>query len=180
MARRRQDHLDAALLRELLDYDAATGLFTWRYRPNGSPQWNGKHAGKVASSLNKDGYVQIMLRLPGAKGRLYRGHRLAWLWMTGEWPDFDIDHENTQRADNGWLNLRPASNAQNLMNRGATKRNIVGLKGVGLHRATGRWRARIMLHSEEVHLGLFDSAEQAHAAYRVAAVKYHGQFARSS
>ena len=86
-------------LRELLHYDPETGAFTWiksTYR-KGQP---GTPAGCLSKRL---GYILI-----GIDKRLYYAHRLAFLWMTKQWPEKEVDHINLDKADNRWANLRPA------------------------------------------------------------------------
>jgi hypothetical protein len=69
-------------------------------------------AGDVAGGANNgDRYRRIRV-----DNQLYQAHRLAWLYMTGEWPSNGIDHINGHRADNRWANLREATQSQNMAN----------------------------------------------------------------
>jgi hypothetical protein len=129
--------------------------------------------GDVAGHIcQKSGY-----RLIGVDGRLYKANRLAWLYMTGEWPSGHVDHINMVVANDKWANLRIATHAQNLQNRGKQKNNTSGFKGVFFHPQSGRWRARINANKQSVSLGLHDTPELAHMAYREAASALHGEFA---
>jgi hypothetical protein len=92
--------LMAEELRALLSYGQADGVFTWLVKP-------GKRARAIAGNLYR-GYRRIKIG-----PRFYAAHRLAWLWMTGEWPAAEIDHINMDRDDNRWCNLREASHSQN-------------------------------------------------------------------
>lgn len=164
--------LTAARLRELLSYDPETGVFRWRvYRARNA------RAGDVAGRIIKaapdkgGGYRSI-----GIDGSEYLAQRLAWLHMTGEWPPAQVDHENRNRDDNAWRNLRDATRSQNQANRPAQANNTSGFKGVAFHKGAGRWRATL----GKRHLGLFDSPEQAHAAYAEAARGAFGEFARAA
>lgn len=142
-------------LTEALKYDPLTGLFT--------------RDGKVAGSLNKDGYVQISL-----DRERHRAHRLAWFYVTGEWPVDQIDHRNGARADNRWDNLREATSIENLQNlRAARSDNAVGLLGVDFHKKAQRWRTQIRVNKKKVHIGYFDTPEEAHAAYLAAKREHH-------
>lgn len=173
------------VLHERLHYDPLTGVFVWHPLPEdpgsarrgtSNPQvWNNRYAGKRAGRIKKmrsgPSYVCIHLY-----GREYRAHRLAWLYMTGEWPSQEIDHRDVNGLNNAWGNLRLATTHQNHGNQGAAKRNTSGFKGVSFHKLRGRWRATIA----NKHLGLFDTPEEAHAAYCEAAQEYFGRFARFS
>lgn len=151
-------------LRELLSYDSVTGIFT-----NLVDRRRCGKSGDTAGSINgRLGYVQI-----GIDGRRYYAHRLAWFYMTGEWPD-QIDHIDRNRAHNAWSNLRECSNSQNQANRRATSSE--GLKGVTWHDC-GKWMAQINVSSRHIYLGLFDSAIAAHTAYCIAAREHFGEFA---
>jgi len=154
-------------LRKLLKYDPETGEFTWLVKRSN------KDAGDIAGTINKLGYRQISIDY-----KLYTGHRLAWLYMTGSWPAACIDHINGNPADNRWCNLRQATMSENQHNRRKTKRNSSGAKGVTLCKATGKWVAQIMAHRKYHLIGRFSSLEKAKAAYEKAANRLHGEFAR--
>jgi hypothetical protein len=156
--------ISAERLRELLNYDPETGAFTWR-----APR-RGHRAGGIAGHLNEKGYVRISV-----DGRRYAAHRLAWLYMTGEWPEDQIDHKDLSRANNRWENLRPATNAQNQMNSTA-KIGTSGRKGVYWY--AGKWQARIWVNGKAINLGRFEDKEKAAAAYVLHARKRFGEFAR--
>lgn len=93
--------LTAERLRELLSYDPETGWFTWRVTRSS----NGRaDAGSRAGALRSDGYRHVTV-----DQHKYKEHRLAWLYMTGKWPEADLDHKNNTRDDNRFSNLRAAS-----------------------------------------------------------------------
>lgn len=160
--------LTAERARELLIYDPETGAFRWRTSRRKAS------AGAIAGSTDVDGYWQIKI-----DRRNYRGHRVAWLIMTGAWPPDQVDHENLIPGDNRWANLRLATRSQNQANRGRPRNNTSGAKGVRWNRRAGKWQARIHVRCRERHLGVFDDIKAAAAAYRKAAAEAHGEFARS-
>lgn len=146
----------------MLVYDAMSGVFTWSVRPA-----KYKRAGDVAGGLRADGYERIKIL-----GRNYLAHRLAWLYMTGEWPEHHIDHINGVRSDNSWRNLRNATPVQNSQNqRRAHANNKSGFFGVC--KAQGKWQAQIKVDGKSKYLGLFVSPEQANAAYLAAKAIHH-------
>jgi hypothetical protein len=103
---------------------------------------------------------------------------LIWLYMTGEWPSDDIDHRDRDGLNNRWANLREATRSQNLANRCAQVNNAIGVKGVCLERATGRYLAYIKVAGRTIALGRFGTAEEASRAYMAAALQHFGEFAR--
>lgn len=115
----------------------------------------------------------------GLDYKRYYLHRLVWFYMTGKWPEREIDHINVEPADNRWCNLREAHHHQNLSNIRAHKDNRSGLKGAHLHQP-GVWRSRIMSKGVTHDLGLFSSPEAAHEAYKQAAANLNGEFARAA
>jgi hypothetical protein len=159
--------IDAQTARQLLDYNPATGAFTWRWRPEADLKWNAKHAGKPAGSYSH-GYTRI-----NVGKRLYYAHRVAWLMLTGSWPDGQLDHINGDGTDNRLCNLRPCSQAENTQNLGPNKRNSTGFVGVTFSKRDGRWRAQIRANYKQFNLGSFNSPEDAALAYRVAKAKLH-------
>lgn len=158
--------LTQAYLREILDYDAATGHFTWRKKISAKVV-----VGKRAGSVNSDGYVSI-----GILGKSHYGHHLAWLYMTGEWPP-RLDHIDCDEGNNAWLNLRIATKSQNAANAPLSAKSKSGFKGVSWHSAGGKWQ--VHCGHRGGYLGLFDTAEAAHAAYVKEATKRYGEFARA-
>src|SRR6266550_6520341 len=157
--------LTAERLRELLDYDAETGVFRWRHkRGNGC-----KAAGSIAG-FPDERYIRI-----GIARRTYRAHRLAWLWMTSHWPDEEIDHINGVKSDNRWSNLRGATRAQNMRNQGPRKDNTLGVKGV-YKVSPNRYRVEIRHHGKLFRIGLFKTTEEAREAHGALARQLHGEF----
>lgn len=161
--------LAAERLRELLDYDLATGIFVRKTAIVGIP------AGAVAGRVRADGYVKISV-----DGKLYYGHRLAWLYVHGEWPLGRLDHEDTIKHHNWIGNLRPATQSQNGGNAARSRANTSGFKGVTYDRAHQAWKAQIRKNRARIHIGLYPTAEAAHAAYVEKARELFGEFARAS
>lgn len=162
--------LTAQRLREVLRYEPETGAWRWAVASGRSAE------GSIAGSIDKDtGYRYIQI-----DGRKYLSARLAWFWMTGEWPPNMVDHKNTRKLDDRWSNLRLSTNQQNQANRGISVTNTSGLKGVGWHRLAKKWRSEIKIDGVSRHLGTFDCPVAAHLTYIVAADRAFGEFARAS
>lgn len=164
--------LTAARARELLDYDPETGVLTWR-RPVAHPRFAGRVAGTV-HDRRRPGPSYISLQVDGKK---YLGHRLAWLIVYGNWPQGIIDHINGDGTDNRLRNLREATGSQNQHNSRLRSDSSTGLKGVSISRRENKYRATIKRNGRQVYLGLFSTAQEAHAAYCEAADELHGEFA---
>jgi hypothetical protein len=181
MAKTRLDYpLTANQLRELLDYDPVTGRFTWRHREpltQYDRTWNTRYAGMVAGTLTVPHCaVQIMVN-----GQIYLAHRLAFLWMTGEWSKaVEIDHVDTNPWNNAWNNLREATHSQNKMNIGLRRDNTTGHKGVWFEKRRNHWIAEVWSNGSKHQIGSFPTAEEAKAARDAAARRLHGKFARTS
>lgn len=151
-------------LRELLHYDPVTGDFTRRMRVKGSGP-----AGSVAGSINEDGYVVIVVDY-----RRYYGHRLAWFYVTGRWPDPQCDHDNRIRHDNRWENLREATIAEQRQNQAVKSHSKTGVRGVHFNEKAQRYRARITVDGVVHVLGQgFLTVEEASAAYLAAKARLH-------
>ncbi len=159
--------LTQALLKSLLSYDPETGIFTWLVQPSYRAQIS-----DVAGSINKNGYRTIQI-----KGRKHKAHRLAHLYMTGEWPPFDVDHEDEDKANNRWTNLRPATRSQNMLNKRSRSDNKSGVKGVSWDNRRKMWHVQLQLLGKKLHVGHFAALETAKAAIQQSRSKLHGEFA---
>jgi hypothetical protein len=156
--------LTADALKQLLHYNPETGVFRWI---------SGKRFGQVAGGP-MNGYVRICMGKYGEQ----LAHRLAWLYMTGEWPTKHVDHADCDRANNKWSNLRLAGPDQNAANSRRSKNNISGAKGVIPYR--GGFRATIQIRGIQHYLGDYNTIEEAAAAYAGAAKVGFGEFARTA
>lgn len=154
--------LTADLLRELLEYDQETGEFFWRRRR--------------AGSYNKIGYLTI-----GIGGTKYYGHRLAHLYMTGEWPEYEVDHKDGTTSNNRWNNLRPATSQQNKQNRPINSNNKSGFKNV-IYLPTKYperpWVGKIMVNRKSIYVGHFATPAQAADAVQAARLVHFGEYSR--
>ncbi len=141
-------------LKQLFRYDPETGLFTRLVSTN-----NRVKVGDVAGNSRADGYIKIRVDFD-----MHYAHRLAWLYMTGEWPAMKIDHVNGDKSDNRWSNLRDVSttvNSQNVEPRdGAIPRG-------------GKWHSRIMVNGKTIELGTYSEKWRASAAYLTAKLLCH-------
>jgi len=147
---------------EIFDY--RDGKLYWKSSLSGKSRIEGREAG----GLNADGYVKVEVG-----GKAIGVHRIVWLMHNGRWPAGEIDHRNGVRNDNRIANLRDVVHETNTQNRRtATSGSRTGLLGVTAQK-NGQFRARIRAHGRLQSIGLFDSAEAAHAAYIEAKRKLH-------
>jgi hypothetical protein len=157
--------LTQSRLKELLHYDPDSGVFTWMAKPGKRGRPN---IGDIAGSIMNRGYRHIKI-----DGKLHLGHRLAFLYMTGEFPAADTDHINGIRDDNRWLNLRQCTNAENQQNKAPHKNSSSKYVGVSWHKRCQKWRARIRINGKLKYLGLFQAESEAYAAYCKAKSELH-------
>jgi hypothetical protein len=150
--------LTAERLRELLAYDPMTGTFTWRIKP-----CRRIVVGSIAGTVRKG------RRSIGVDAKEHFASRLAWLYMTGAWPQGVVDHEDTDPSNDRWLNLRDVTQGVNSQNRRrAHKNSRTGVLGVSLCAQTGRLKAQLQTPAGRIWLGRHDTAEAARAAYLAA------------
>ena len=151
-------------VRNILNYDKLTGEFTLKIKHSRNVK-----VGTIAGSVRPNKYRAIRINY-----RLYFEHRLAWLWMTGKWPENEIDHINRDRSDNRWSNLREATSFQNQHNTCKPVTNKSGFKGVHWYARKRKFQAQIRVNGRRLHLGYFDTPEKAAVAYRSASMLYVG------
>lgn len=141
-------------LKKELHYNPETGIFTRKISRN-----NKVKVGEVAGGKDVNGYIIIRVF-----GKNYKAHRLAWLYVYGEWPLKEIDHINRDESDNRIKNLRDVSRAVNQQNRFDAK---------GYSEDYGKYRAQIKAFGETINLGLYETKKEARKAYLKAKKKYH-------
>lgn len=147
----------------LLDYDRATGEFRWIRSMGGKAK-----AGSIAGATDSKGYTQIRV-----SKRLYLAHRLAWLYVYGEWPRKHLDHIDRNPKNNAIGNLRECTHAENHQNVGVRSDSSSGITGVSFSQISGKWLAYITLSGKTIRLGLHETLESAIAARSKAKKKYH-------
>lgn len=159
--------LDQNTLKKIVTYDPETGDFI-KIKCRRT-DW----LGKVAGTIGKKGYRSISVN-----NKPYLAHRLAWLYVTGEWP-YEIDHRDGNKLNNKFDNLRISSDSENMHNQGKRKNNTSGYKGVTYNKNAKKWSAQIKINWKTKYLGLFSCPTAAHFSYCRAAKQYHGEFART-
>ena len=152
-------------LKEYLYYNSETGVFTWI-------KLSGRRArvGDIAGS-NCNGYLTLNFN-----GRKYYAHRLAWFYMYGYWPAFEIDHINRVKSDNRSCNLRESTRSQNLQNSQISIDNLSGHKGINWEPDRNKWLVRICINGKSHHIGRFNTMEDAIRAYTTKAKQLQQQY----
>lgn len=145
-----KSNLDQKMLKEVLKYDPKTGIFTWLV--NRGCQKRGNIAGN-----ENEGYILIRIF-----GFLYRAHRLAFLYMNGEFPKLHIDHINRNGCDNRWKNLREVTQRKNTLN----KKNNNKYPGAFYRKRTKKWEAQIRINTKSIFLGSYETPEEATEEYQ--------------
>lgn len=150
-------------LKELLDYDKNTGLFTWKI-------YKGRVTkGYIAGTICR-GYINIKI-----DNKLYKAHRLAWLYMYGKLPDMVIDHIDSDKTNNKISNLRDVSiayNNQNIITCSKYKKLNLPV-GVSICNRKKAYVASIHIDGKNKNLGRFHTVQEAHTAYIEAKREYH-------
>ena len=150
-------------LKELLSYDPNTGLFIWLKLKTGNQVRVGDVAGYNASLRGK--YVDIRL-----DKKLYKAHRLVFLYMTGKFPNEGVDHIDGNGMNNKWCNLRDVDQHANMKNTKISSNNKTGV--IGIHMGRGRYVAQIKHQGETKHLGIFSTLDEAVKARKIAESRY--------
>jgi hypothetical protein len=168
-----------AQIKKVLDYDPITGIFTWKARPvemfkQGTGQtrayntFNSRYAGRPAGRPASNGY--LLIRFTSSPVH-YLAHRLAWIYVYGAVPS-ELDHIDKTRTNNAIANLRELGHVDNARNYSISKTNTSGVNGVAYHARYKAWRARIKVDYKSIHLGMFQTIEEAVRARYAAEVKY--------
>lgn len=140
-----------------IEYNPETGVLTRR--------------GKPVRSIRGLGYLGLKI-----ERKHYYAHRIAWLFVHGEWPENDIDHINGIKTDNRIANLRHCTRSENQRNHGLTAANKSGRKGASYSSRCRAWVATIRVNGKQVYLGTFPDRDAAGRAYDEASKRLHGEF----
>jgi hypothetical protein len=159
--------LTQELVRELFDYHE-DGHLVWK-NDRGSNKLKNTIAGYFDSSRN---YFVVKIN-----DRRYQLHRIIYFWHNGVLSKI-IDHKDGNPKNNKIENLREANSHQNAWNSSKSKSNTSGYKGVFWHSKMKKWTSSICFHRKLIWLGVFKTPEEAHEAYKNAALELHGEFAR--
>lgn len=162
---------EIAELRRRIRYEPNTGLLFWQADP---PLRSSVGSSAALNSLTSSGYRRVQF----TPGVFLFAHRVAFAIAYGRWP-FMVDHINGNRLDNRAANLREVSCQQNNMNKRVQSNNVLRVKGVHLCKTTKRFRAQLKIGQKRVHVGYFDTVQEAEAAYAAAAKKHFKEHARA-
>ena len=142
-------------LLKVFHYDEHTGELTHKLDTRRSQK------GSAATYPHNEGYLQMTIG-----GKEYLAHRVIWFMQTGQWPT-QVDHENHDRADNRWRNLRDVKHRTNQLNMSLRRNNSTGVNGVR-KLPSGRFNAYIMVQRKQIPLGTYDTLEEAASARKQA------------
>lgn len=173
------------ILKTLLDYDPQTGKLFWRNRPRkyfksnrSMNSWNARFAGKPAfTSRLSTGYFTGSIFSED-----YYAHRVIWALANNEWPPDQTDHIDGNKGNNKFNNLRAASRIENGKNQKLPCDNLSGVMGVDWDTRRKKWRAQIRSNGKGIHIGRFNSKEEAITARKAAELKhgFHPNHGRAS
>ena len=170
-----ENTVDIDYLRQRLRYEPETGKLYWLYYEGVPKRWLTRYANKEAFTANNKSYkVGEVARVT------FKAHRVAWALYYGEWPKDQIDHINGIRYDNRIVNLRVATNQENMKNARRFSTNTSGVCGVSRLKKKERWQAYISTSGKRKNLGHFNTLEDAVKARKDAEVKngYHENHGR--
>lgn len=156
-------------LLKLFRYEPRSGLLYWRVQHQ-----NVRVGASIGEACRRRGVSpRVMI-----DGKLYYVSRIIWKMQTGVDPkNREVDHRDLNRLNDRWGNLRLATPQQNGWNHRAYKNNKLGVLGVNYHK--GKFQAKVRNSSRVlVHLGYFNTVEEASAARSAYVEKYRGDFAR--
>lgn len=156
----------------MLDYDRLVEVFECDYDGylyNRHSRGRAK-AGERAGYLDVHNYWRVVIDY-----KKYYVHHLVWFYVHGEWPSSELDHIDGDSMNNAPANLRLCSRSQNNWN-SQRPTGESGLRGAYLDKRNQRWYSHIQFGGQVKHLGMFDTAEEAHKAFEIAAEQLHGEF----
>lgn len=157
-------------LKEILNYNPETGVFTWKVRlaPRGP-------VGAIAGAYSAAGRGRLEIRIGG---KLYLGHRLAWFYVYGDMPSGMLDHVDGNPSNNRIDNLRQATIQQNNQNRAKRDGLTSEWKGVSWSTQYGKWMVQVTKDRKHVHRSVHDDERDAAETYIFASLDHFGEYGR--
>jgi HNH endonuclease len=159
-----------AMVKEIFSYDPIEGVLRWRKKVS-KKVIVGQPAGTMFRSYSTGKPSSLRTQV---YGKAFEVHRLIWLYMTGEWPKYLIDHKDQNGINNKWENLREADRSQNARNSAVRKDNQMGMRGI--IRVKDGFRVEIMHRLKSYRLGVYTTEAEARAARRAAVIVLFGEF----
>jgi len=153
--------LTQSRLKELMDYDPLTGVFTCKVARGN------RKIGSIAGCTDVAGYTSFTI-----DGGYYRAARLAFMWMKGYFPEHDVDHIDRVKNNDRWSNLRHVSRKCNSRNCSISKGNTSGITGVYFNANANRWISQISVDMKTIYLGCFKTKREAAQSRWEGEVKY--------
>lgn len=151
-------------LKQLVSYNPETGLFTRLIATSRSTK-----VGEQIGTIHRSGYIYAMLDY-----ETFSAHRLAWFYVHGKMPKYDIDHINGNKTDNRISNLRDVKMQVNMQNeRKPRKTNTSGYLGAYFRKERNKWVALLTVDGKQKRFGSFNTPEEAHQEYLRVKRFYH-------
>jgi hypothetical protein len=160
--------LDIDTLKKHVCYNSETGQFVRVHSHHPKVK-----IGDIAGTVSKEGYVSIRI-----ESRVYKAHRLAWLYVTGNMPTKLIDHINGDKSDNRWKNLREVTNQENCRNQKIRITNKTGYKGVMHTKDKSAYCVQLCHNGNYIVEYPFNTAEEAALRYNELAKIHFGEYAK--
>jgi len=141
---------------------------------------NNNNTGKLLKECeNTRGYLQVYLCKNGEKKKHLVHRLIAYAFIPNPESKEMVDHHDGNPANNSLENLRWATHGENMRNQRLSSGNTSGVKGVSWYKLRSKWRAQIKIDGKTIHLGLFDSLEEATTVRQAKAAELFGVFVNS-
>lgn len=161
-----RSNISQEYLKSCISYDPETGVMRWLVSNSIRVKVGDEIRGKTVRGYKRCQIDKIR----------YKAHDLAWLYMTGAWPEALVDHRDCDPQNLRWQNLRPATQMQNCHNKSLSRHNTSGIKGVHFRKREQKWFASVRVAGKTVQRSFPDIAS-AQAAVREMCIQLHGELA---
>lgn len=132
--------------------------------------------GIILKPAIKNKYYFVILRKNNSNCNKYVHRLVASTFCLNKDSKFYVDHINNDRLENNANNLRFVTSRENHFNMSLKSTNTSGVKGVSFYKRTGKWQAQIQLSGKSIHLGVFNTLEDAKIARQYKAKELFGEY----